>query len=198
MKTRISSAKAKDISLNLGFDSVCRSDANGFSGGIWILWNSDEITLDILSVTDQAIHAFVQVCTSNPNSVWLFSAIYANPNLSTRIHLWEDLASFASCHFVPWLLAGDFNDILNDHENFSCFLPSHNCIALFNNLLNKCNLLDLGFNGPCFTSTNKRNNLLVMKRLDRALCNPGWLLLFEETNVFHLPKTSSDHHPLIT
>ena len=59
METRISSARVEDLSFNIGFDSVCRSDANGFSGGIWILWNSDETTLDILSVTDQAIHAFV-------------------------------------------------------------------------------------------------------------------------------------------
>ena len=101
METWISSARAKDLSFNIGFDSVCRSDANGFSGGIWILWNSDETTLDILSVTDQAIHAFFQVCDSNLDFVWLFSTIYINPNLSTHLHLWEDLASFASSHSVP-------------------------------------------------------------------------------------------------
>ena len=151
METRISGARVEDISSNLGFDNVCRSDANGFSGGIWILWNSDETTLDILSVTDQANPAFVQVCASNPDFVWLFFAIYANPNLNTRLHLLEDLASFASSYSIPWLLVGDFNVILNDHENFSCSPPNHNCIAHFNNLLNKCNLLDLGFNGPCFT-----------------------------------------------
>ena len=148
-------------------------------------------------MTDQVIHTFVQVCASNPDSVWLFSAIYANPHHSTHLHIWEDLASFASYHSVPWLLAGDFNDILNDHENFSCFPPNRNRIAHFNNLLNKCNLLDLGFNGPHFTWTNKRNNRLVMKRLDRALCNPGWHLLFKETTVLHLPKTSFDHHPIL-
>lgn len=148
-------------------------------------------------MTDQAIHAFVQVCVSNPNSTWLFSAIYTNPNLSTCLHLWEDLASFASSHSVPWLLASDFNNILNDNENFSCSPPNRNRIAHFNNLLNKCNLLDLGFNGPRFTWANKRNNCVLMKRLDRALCNPGWYLLFKETTVLHLPKTSFNHHPIL-
>ena len=33
-ETRILGARAEDISSNIGFDSVCRSDANGFSGGI--------------------------------------------------------------------------------------------------------------------------------------------------------------------
>ena len=100
METRISSARANDLSFNLGFDSVCHSDVNGFSGGIWILWNSDETNLDILLVTDQAI----QVCASNLDFVWLFSTIYVNPNLSTRLHLWEDLTSFtsfASSHSAP-------------------------------------------------------------------------------------------------
>ena len=36
-----------------------------------------------------------------------------------------------------------------------------------------------------------------MKHLDRALCNPSWHLLFEETIVLHLQKTSSDHHPIL-
>ncbi|KAL0013921.1 hypothetical protein SO802_000990 [Lithocarpus litseifolius] len=110
METRISGARGEDISFNLGFDNVCCSDANGFNGGIWILWNSNETTLDILSVTDQAIHAFVQVCAFNLDSVWLFFAIYANLNLSTRLHLSEDLASFASSHSVPWLLAALYSN----------------------------------------------------------------------------------------
>ena len=36
-----------------------------------------------------------------------------------------------------------------------------------------------------------------MKRLDRALCNSDWQLLFKDTNVFYLPRTSSDHHPIL-
>ena len=59
-----------------------------------------------------------------------------------------------------------------------------------------CNLLKLGYNGPRLTWTNKRYSRLVMKRLDRAFCNPSWQLLFEETKVVHLPRTSSNHHPI--
>ena len=34
-----------------------------------------------------------------------------------------------------------------------------------------------------------------MKQLERALSNPQWKLLFEDSHVHHLPRTSSDHHP---
>ncbi|KAK7859977.1 hypothetical protein CFP56_000461 [Quercus suber] len=60
METRISGTKAEEVSSSLSFNNVCRSDASSFSGGIWILWNAQDTDLDILSVTDQAIHAVVQ------------------------------------------------------------------------------------------------------------------------------------------
>ena len=68
---------------------------------------------------------------------------------------------------------------------------------MFNNFLNNCNLIDLGYNGPRFTWTNKRDNGLVMKRLDKALANSQWKLLFNDSHVCHLPRTFSDHHPIL-
>ena len=76
LETRISSQRADSISSSLGFDNVCRLDADGSRGCIWILWNARDITLDILSVNDQSIHVFVQVNDSNPSSNWLFTVIY--------------------------------------------------------------------------------------------------------------------------
>jgi hypothetical protein len=77
VETRISGQRAVDVSTALGFDRVIRSDAEGFSRGIWLLWDSGSVTLDILQVNNQAIHATVQVHHSNPP--WLFTALYASP-----------------------------------------------------------------------------------------------------------------------
>ena len=153
----------------LSFNSVCRSEAVGFRGGIWLLWNSGEISLDVLMVIDQAIHASVQVSPSKPN--WLLSAVYASPNLDTRLKFWDHLVKFASTHNTPWVVAGDFNDILSRHEKFSSTPANTRRINAFHNYLDACNLLDLGFNGPRFTWTNKRDQGLVMERLDRFFCN---------------------------
>jgi len=70
-------------------------------------------------------------------------------------------------------------------------------MTIFNNFVNSCNLIDLSYNGPRFTWTNKRDTGLIMKRFDRLLANSHWKLLFEETNVLHLPRTSSNHHPIL-
>lgn len=197
METRISGQRAKDISSSLGFDNVHRSNASSFKGGIWILYNEHNTNLEILFMTDQAIHAFVEVCASNPSSNWILSAICASLDLASRINLWEDLASFTFSHTFPWLLVGDFNETLYHYETFSNSPPNHRRMSICNDFLNNYNLMDLRYRGQRFMWTNKRDNGLVMKCLDRALANPQWKLLFNDSYARHLPRTSSDHHPIL-
>lgn len=122
-------------------------------------------------MTDQAIHAFFQVSVLIPSSNWIFTTIYASLDLNTCFHLWEGLSFFASSYTMPWHFASNINDVLGNYENLSYSPPNRNRMSIFNNVLNNYNLLELSYNGPRFTWTNKRDSRLVMKRLDRALCN---------------------------
>lgn len=45
---------------------------------------------------------------------WIFSAIYASPDLETRKLLWNELNSLTRTHSMDWLLGGDFN-VLSAH-----------------------------------------------------------------------------------
>ena len=59
-------------------------------------------------------------------------------------------------------------------------------------------MVDLGFSGPIFTWTNRRDvDGLIQTRIDRCWANPSWTLTYPETNVTHLPRISSDHCPLL-
>ena len=137
-----------------------------------MLWNEDNVTLDILSMTEQAINVFVQVCLAKPLSSWLFSAIYASLDLDKCPILWNELSSITPNPSLPWLLTEDFNEILFQHESLSCSPPNYKSLSIFNDFINSCNLLDLKYSGPRFTWTNKRNSGLVMKCLDHILSNP--------------------------
>ena len=63
------------------------------------------------------------------------------------------------------------------------------------NCMDKCGLMDLGFQGPCFTWTNKSSawNGPIQERLDHILGNAEWKLLFPTIEIHHLPKVKSDH-----
>lgn len=57
--------KAKDIINRLSFDEALHVDTIGYFGGIWVLWNSDEVEITQLAKTEQEIHVEVKVRTSN-------------------------------------------------------------------------------------------------------------------------------------
>jgi hypothetical protein len=71
-------------------------------------------------------------------------------------------------------------------------------MAAFREALTDCSLLDMGFNGPPFTWSNKReHHALVRARLDRCVVNSRWLHLFPGAILSHLIVASSDHMGLL-
>ncbi|KAL7185376.1 hypothetical protein ACSBR2_027337 [Camellia fascicularis] len=115
-ETRVGGTRGKTLSENLGFSNGHISDPIDFSGGIWLLWNDLEIDCEVLLTTEQEIHAWIKV-PSNP-SPWLFSAIYASPHYNQRCILWDNLMLLSNTHSSPWLMLGDFNEILTSADKF--------------------------------------------------------------------------------
>ena len=86
METRLGGERAKNITDRLPFDGAIHTDTIGWSGGLWLLWNSDLVEVILLSKTEQEIHVTVKVRSSNIS--WLFSAVYASPRFAERSVLW--------------------------------------------------------------------------------------------------------------
>ena len=99
---------------------------------------------------------------------------------------------------MPWLMAGDFNELLsaNDKLGGRPLIPSR--ATAFKECLDLCNMADLSFQGPRFTWTNKNDvSSLIQERLDRSFTNPDWCLLYPEAQVLHLARCHSDHCPVL-
>lgn len=60
-------------------------------------------------------------------------------------------------------------------------------------------MVDMGFMGPRFTWSNLRSsiNSIILERLDRYYANPSWLSMHPDSTVTHLPRTHSNHCPLL-
>lgn len=68
-----------------------------------------------LSSTEQEIHAIISF-TSRPS--WLLLAVYGSPRFAERRLLWDNLKSVASLHSLPWVIVGDFNEVLIGVDKF--------------------------------------------------------------------------------
>ncbi|XP_030958722.1 uncharacterized protein LOC115980633 [Quercus lobata] len=196
METKLGGSKAKEVSDRLPFDGAILTETIGFTGGLWLLWNEDQVEIQELAKTEQEIHIEVKVRASNLS--WIFSAIYASPRSEKGCILWNNLSKVADLHNKPWIMAGDFNKPLVQEDQFGGRGVSVNRSLAFKDCLDFCNMVDMGFSGPRYTWTNKQDiNNLILERIDRFFMNPDWCVLYPEVKVSHLPRFHSDHCPVL-
>ena len=191
-ETRVGRARAKAITDRLPFDGAAYADIVGYAGGIWLLWVTDAVDITILSSTEQEIHASVKVCQSSLS--WIISAVYASPRFREHHLLWKNLCEVAALHSMPWIIFGDFNECLSSEDKLGGQPVSMFRTQRFKECLDSCNMIDLGFHGPKFTWTNKRElTHLIQIRLDRCFANQSWRTCYLEASVQHLSRLHSDH-----
>ncbi|PKI44474.1 hypothetical protein CRG98_035148 [Punica granatum] len=149
------------------------------------------------TASTEEVHAIAQV--SHPiSSPWLLFTIYASPRPREREILWENLCKVSQSMNMPWVAVGDFNEVASSIDKIGGRAVNVNRMSTFNTMLDTCSLTDLGYTGPRHTWTNLHSSLsLIMERLNRAVANPTWHLLFPEASVHHLPHIHSDHCPLL-
>lgn len=83
LQPRISGDKADDFIKHSGFDKSHWIEANGFSGGIWILWQ-DKFDVEVFVNHKQFVH--FRISEKNVLLSWV-TAVYGRPNPSIRKHL---------------------------------------------------------------------------------------------------------------
>lgn len=170
-KTRVGGNRAEKIIERLPFDGFITTDTIGYAGGLWILWKSEDAEVSLLSATEQEIHACVKVCALNLS--WLFSAIYASPRFAKWRLLWSNIEEVGKLHNLSWLMIGDFNEVLCVEDKFEGNQVNLNKALKLKAYLDSYSFVDLGFVGPKYTWTNKRQILdLILERIDRCFANP--------------------------
>lgn len=158
-----------------------------FLRGIWLLWN-DSITVEIKQIHPQVGHMKVKQGTS-----FICSSVYASPQLQKSKELWRLLDTFSGNECEPWVLAGDFNSILDGFERLGGANQVNLGCDLFRSFIFKFGLRDMGFSRPCFTW--KRG--MLSQRLDWVICNSLWETSAPDHTVRHLRRLKSDHRPIL-
>lgn len=188
---RVQATNLPRIMKTLGFDDFFVVEAEGFSGGIWVLWSKHWGDVEILSSHPQFVHLRIHPKNNVPK--FLVTFVYGSPNASIRNFLWQELRNIASQVTEPWVTLGDFNTYLQASDKMGGGPPNLLSMAKFRDCLDACSLSDLGFKGPPFTWECRG----VKERIDWALGNAWWISSFPEATVLHLPKLKSDHKPIL-
>ena len=109
LETRVGGDRAKEITDRLPFEKAIHTETLGYAGG---LWNSNRVVVSLLATTEQEIHVSIKVRPSDTQC--LLFAIYASPRFNERCVLWNNLVNVASLCSSPWIIVGDFNEVLVD------------------------------------------------------------------------------------
>ncbi|XP_013601726.1 PREDICTED: uncharacterized protein LOC106309213 [Brassica oleracea var. oleracea] len=95
---------------------------------------------------------------------------------------------------TPWMLGGDFNQILHPAEHSSTAVSSLSPDMIqFKDCLSQMGMFDLRFQGSFFSWTNRYPEASIAKKLDRLLINSQILTLYPDCSAFFLPSLTSDH-----
>lgn len=98
-ETKLSGVRANEVIEMLPFDGAVMVDSIDLARGIWLLWRSDMVQVDVLAATEQEIHAIIQVRSQAFD--WLIRVIYASPRFEERCILWNNLKMLATLHDLP-------------------------------------------------------------------------------------------------
>ncbi|KAI9086787.1 hypothetical protein K1719_031381 [Acacia pycnantha] len=208
LEPRISGNLALKVIKSWGFKHSIRMEAVGFSGGIWLMWELDDLVVDAKIMDEQFIHFKLKL----GGEELLFTTVYAQPNEQRRKRIWELLQGLAGEIVEPWMLVGDFNEIRTPMEQRGGGRINEVRCNKFNQWIEDCNLIDVEASSPFFTWNGPKWMVIatsasapivtnglerVYKRLDRCLGNIYWQEKFEEAEVRVIPRVCSDHHPLV-
>ncbi|KAK5820023.1 hypothetical protein PVK06_025064 [Gossypium arboreum] len=99
---------------------------------------------------------------------------------------------------LPWLVCGDFNEMLYVHEKRGRLPRDEQRMQQFRSALEDYELFDLGYSSRWYT-WERRNSVEknIRERLDRGVANVKWMECFPIVSVWHLTYSHSDHIPLL-
>ncbi|XP_074315406.1 uncharacterized protein LOC141651602 [Silene latifolia] len=196
--------------------SICTNNSFANGGRIWLLWNSGLLEVDILDITSQTIHA--QITIKGNNIVFRFTLVYGYNKPAETVDLWKSLQRYKSMHHGPWLVGGDFNNLLFSNERLGGAEVILADIKPFQDCLHCCDLTDIKAIGSFFTweqqtragdfvypfgkplTRKPRFKYFNMWRLDpkfSQVVSEGWHKEFRGTQMFqHVSKLKHLKHDL--
>ena len=128
------------------------------------------VDLEVVFSDDNVIAALIY---SDPvRSPWLLFCIYGPPQRAKRKRFLVKHEEMVKAFSGPWAVVGGFNGIKESGKKKGGSNVSGSSVNDLRSFMNNTGAIDLGFFGPTFTWTNRREGLANIKeRLDQCFCD---------------------------
>lgn len=131
-------------------DKIC------LSGSLALLWRKD-VDVGLMSYSQN--HIDVEVVLPGEEQKWRFTGFYGFSEQNLRYRSWDLLRDLQGRSSLPWVVGGDFNEILADVEKSRGGARSPGLMNAFREVFSDCGLSNLDFSGVPFTCSNNRVEL---------------------------------------
>ena len=165
----------------------------GLSGGLSLFWN-DDTDITILESSPNLVDTRVV----HKGVTTFVSFVYGAPATEDRTAYWQKLTTVGQGRDSPWLLTGDFNDILNNAEKVGGPVRFEGSFTAFRSFVAQNGLWDLKHTGEHLSWRGNRHTHFIRSRLDRSMGNCSWSESFPLGRCRYLRFEGSDHRPLLT
>lgn len=114
-ETRMRAIHARNLTWRLGLSHSLAVSSVGLSGGLALYWD-ESINVTLLYQGDRALDVLVN--ETMDGAPWRATFVYGEPHVENRKFMWELLRRLKGSWVGPWLMMGDFNEGLWQHEHF--------------------------------------------------------------------------------
>ncbi|KAA3462691.1 reverse transcriptase [Gossypium australe] len=184
METKLDKQRMEKVRRSCCFMNGIDVEAEGSRGGLFLAWRCDIVV---------SLKRIILMSRLKKKRMKNNGDSRGSMNVS-----WNLLRKLGQDKNHPWLLSGDFYEIMYSFEKSRGIPREERRMEAFREALEECQLEYLGYSGVWFTW--ERGNLPetnIRERLDRGVVNDKWRHLFPTGNIQHLPHSMSDHCPLL-
>jgi hypothetical protein len=95
------------------------------------------------------------VVTERGRDPWRLTVVYGEAQVAERQKTWDMLKFIRSSNDLPWLLIGDFTEVLHRSEHMGVNERSYSQMAGFRDAVDVYSVQDLGYKGVPWTYKKK-------------------------------------------
>lgn len=121
--------------------------ADGYSGGIIILWRKQIGKISPVVHSRRALHLIFSSSADHP---WIISVVYNAHHIKLQKKLWKELTSITKLR-LPWIVLGDFNAITSssEHKDSNFYYYARKAF-FFSKFISTNALVDASYSGASF------------------------------------------------